>query len=431
VANPIIEELEKIGNVVGEYQKSNDERLKAFEKGNDGRAKELDVKLARMDEALDKAQAKIKALEAEEAQKQARIEMLEALSERPKGTAEERNRAEYNVKFNEAFRKGFQDMAANTALKELMQKDVSLATTAGGFALPKDIGMQVEKLILKFSDIVNAVKLIQVGTSDYQELVSYNQGGFSGWVAETGSRSATTTPTLRSQKPTWGELYAYPQVTEWSLQDIQFDVNQWLVENIAEQFAVDLATAVFNGNGSSKPTGMTNSAPTAADDYASPMRAAAVYEYHFVAAESAAQSSPITAWKGDALIGLQYLLRPGYRQNAQFAMNSITQAYVRKLKTTTNEYIWQPSFQAGQPDMLLGKPILTWEDLGNPTTANALPVAYGDFRRAYLMTYRTELMTNIDNGITTPGYIKFYVRRRYGGMVLNNDAVKFLKVSAS
>jgi len=79
---------------------------------------------------------------------------------------------------------------------------------------------------------------------------------------------------------------------------------------------------------------------------------------------------------------------------------------------------------------LMGFPIGTWEDLGSATSANALPVAFGDFKRAYLMTYRNELAIDSE-GITTPGYVKFWVRRRYGGIPKNNDAVKFLKVSAS
>jgi predicted phage gp36 major capsid-like protein len=30
--------------------------------------------------------------------------------------------------------------------------------------------------------------------------------------------------------------------------------------------------------------------------------------------------------------------------------------------------------------------------------------------------------------VTNPGYTRFYVRRREGGIVLNNNAAKFLKV---
>ena len=57
----------------------------------------------------------------------------------------------------------------------------------------------------------------------------------------------------------------------------------------------------------------------------------------------------------------------------------------------------------------------------------ALPVAFGDFRSAYTLCDRTPLRITVDP-YTSVGYIKYYVRRRVGGIVSNNDAVKFLKL---
>ena len=421
MANPILEAVDQIGTTVSEFQKTNDERLAALSKGLDGTAREIDHKLEKIEKDLDSAINAKKVAESELEKQRARIEMLEALAERPRGTPEEVARKEYADTFFKGLRQGFQDQGLNTKLRELSQKDVTIGTNAGGgFALPKEIGSTVDALLLKLSAIVSNVKNIRVGTSDYQELVSIH-GGTSGWVAETGSRSATGTPNLRSQKPTWGELYAYPQVSEWSIQDIQFNVADWLTADVAEGMSQALATAIWSGNGSARPTGMTNGAPVATDDHASPLRAAAVYEYIPLT------SSPQLLGT-DNIIDLVYQLNPRYRGNAKFAMNTVTQGYVRKLKDTNGQYLWQPSLQVNQPDRLLGYEVFTWEDMGNPTTGDALPVAFGDFSRAYLLTSRTELMIQSES-ITNPGYVRFYVRRRYGGIPLNNDAVKFLKVS--
>ena len=105
------------------------------------------------------------------------------------------------------------------------------------------------ELILAKSDIMNEIKMVQVGTSDYQELITLH-GGTSGWVAETGTRSETGTPLLRNCKPTWGELYAYPRISEHSAQDIFFNVENWLMEDISDGMAVALSTAVHSGDGS-------------------------------------------------------------------------------------------------------------------------------------------------------------------------------------
>jgi HK97 family phage major capsid protein len=62
---------------------------------------------------------------------------------------------------------------------------------------------------------------------------------------------------------------------------------------------------------------------------------------------------------------------------------------------------------------------------------NAHPIASGNFARGYLLVDRVGLRITVDNNITTPGRIKYFIRRREGGMVLNNDAIKFLKASTA
>jgi HK97 family phage major capsid protein len=424
MANAILEEMQKLGETVTQFQQTNDERLEAIEKGNDGLARELDEKLTKMGKDWDLAQAKIKSLETDLEKERARVEIVEALLERPNKSPQEKAVEEYNQLFHSAIRKQFKDQSINQKLRDMEEKDVVIGTgSAGGFALPKQIGDTIDALLLKLSDVVANVRNIQVGTSDYQELVSVH-GGNSAWVGETGTRNATDTPFLRNRKPTWGELYAYPKISEWALQDIQFNAADWIVNDVAEGMAQNLSAAVWNGDASDKPTGIINTAPVTTDDHASPLRNASAFEYIPLT-----HSSPI-ALTADDLIDLVYLLNPRYRSMAKFAMNTVTQGVVRKMKDSNGQYLWQPSLQAGQPDRLLGYEVFTWEDMANPTTGNGFPVAFGDFTKGYLLTRRVELRVD-QEGITQPGYVKFYVRRRWGGIPLNNDALKLIKVAAT
>lgn len=427
MSNPIVEKIEEIGSTVVEYQKTNDERIEALKKNQDGRVRELEHKLDKMDEGLNEAIAAKKAAEREIEEQKHRIELLEAVYSQPRGTPQEQFEKQYCDLFLKSLRSRFEDADAINQMRECVKqaqnrKDIVLGTNAsGGFALPKVIGAAIEELVLRQSEIVANVKNVSVGTSDYQELVSIF-GGTSGWVAETGSRAATGTPNLRSQKPTWGELYAYPQISEWALQDIQFDAQSWLVNDVAEGMAKELSTVIYSGNGSNKPTGMTNTTPVTTADTASPMRAAAAYQY--VGLQSPA--SPVVL-NTDSIINLVYTLNPRYRSNAKFAMNTVTQGTVRRLADSNGQYLWQPSLQLGQPERLLGYEIFTWEDMASPA-ADAFCVAFGDFRRGYLLVNRMELAITPDQ-VTNPGYVRFYVRRRYGGIPLNNDAIKFLRQS--
>ena len=77
-------------------------------------------------------------------------------------------------------------------------------------------------------------------------------------------------------------------------------------------------------------------------------------------------------------------------------MNSTTTGAVRKLKDTTNQYLWAPGLQAGQPNSLLGYNVETWEQMPDIGTNN-FPVAFGDFRRGYVLVDRVGLRITRDN----------------------------------
>lgn len=417
--------IDKIGEAHEEFKKVNDQRLEALKSGNEAKAAELNVKLEKIEKDLSGLTALKKTIETEMELQRDRIEELESRAKSPGKTAAAKRQDEYKATFLDWVRNKGQSPVHEQKLHDLSRamreaKDVTIGTgSAGGFGVPEEISREIERLELKFSPVRRLVKVVQVGSNDYKELISL-RGATSGWVGETGARPATNTPTLREVTPTFGELYAYPQASEWSLDDIFFNVEQWLAEEVAQEFAQEEGTAVISGNGTNKPTGMLNTAPVATDDFASPLRAAAAYE--FVA--SAASPDAILP---DSLIDLTYTLNSMYRSQATFTMNSTTTGAIRKLKDTQNQYLWAPGLATGQPDRLLGYPVETWEQMED-VGANKHPVAFGNFRRGYVLADRVGLRATRDN-VTNIGFVRFYIRRREGGIVLNNDAIKFLKTT--
>jgi len=422
--------IDKIGTAYEAYKETNDKRIAALEKGNKSEVAELEVKLGKIDKDIVKFDGLKTSLEREIEFQRNRLELLEARASNPKKTATDVLNDEYKSAFNGWIRSKGQDygyaqkMDSLAAKARLEHKDITIGTpSAGGYAVPEEISRTIEQLELKFSPVRRLVKVVQVGTSDYKELVSL-RGASSGWVGETGSRVATDTPTLREVVPTHGELYAYPQVSEWSLDDIFFNVESWLTDEVAQEFALQEGAAVISGNGSSKPTGMLNTTPVLTADFASPLRAAAAYQY--IVSDTDADDSPASPGiRADTLIDTVYALNSAYRSEAQWIMNSLTTASVRKLKDTTGQYHWQPGLQVGQPAMLLGYPVETWEQMSD-IAANNFPIGFGAWRRAYLLVDRVGLRITRDN-VTNIGFVRFYVRRREGGIVLNNDAAKFIR----
>ena len=425
MSKEILAAIEKSGQAFEEFKATNDKRLEELKKGNESRATELEQKLSKVEGDLSSATKEKKRLETEIEVQRERIEELEARAKTPGKTVEQKLRAEYSDTFVKFMRSGAMDQELGVKLRSLErqmleEKDVTIGTgSAGGFAVPEEIARDVEIQEKLFSPVRQDVKVVKIGTSDYKELVNL-RGTTGGWVGETGSRTATATSTLREVAPTQGELYAYPQASEWSLDDMFFDVQNWLVNEIAETFAVEEATAVVSGNGTTKPTGMLNTTPANVDDFASPLRAAAVYQF----IPSLASPDAILP---DTLIDLVYKLNSRYRSGAKFIFNSTVAASIRKLKDTTNQYLWQPGMQMGEPDRLLGYPTSIWEQMAN-VGANAFPVGFGNWKRAYVLVDRVGMRITRDE-VTTPGYVKFYVRRREGGIVLNNNAAKFLRTT--
>lgn len=428
MSNPIVEAIDKVNQAFDEYKKVNDERLDAETKGLTAKAKELGEKLEKIEADIATAEKAKKEAERKQAIIDERLGILESQNDRPGTTAEEKAQDEYKTAFLRAFRSRFQDDDARNAMQKARQKlndmkSVNLGTAIdGGHGLPEEISRSIDKLALRMSDVLPEVGMIQVGSSDYKELITINSTG-AAWSAEAGTRSEQVTPNLRQIAPTWGELYSYLFATSWAVEDTFFDVENWLINTTAEQFAKTLDAAVWSGDGSSKPTGLTNTAPVTTADTDSPLRAAAALQY--IPTDSASPQ----AMGFDDIYDLLYSLNRAYRPNAKFFANTVTQGEARKLKDTTGQYLWQPSNQAGQPAMLAGFPVVTWEDMANSSTADGFYLGFGDLRKAYTLCYRRELAVSIDNNITTPGTIKYYIRRRFGGIVAVNDAMKLLKLA--
>ena len=413
-----------------EYKKTNDLRLEALKKGDDAEAKQLGEKLGRIEADVSKFSSIKVDLEREMEFQKDRIEALEARASNPKKTAADRLNDEYNETFVGWVRAKGQNAHLEAKLGDLSRKAaagvdgkaITIGTpAAGGFAVPENISRDIERLELKLSPVRRLVKVVQVGTSDYKELVSL-RGAASGWVGKSTARPETATPTLREVTPTHGELYAYPQVSEWSLDDVFFNVETWLSEEVAQEFALQEGSAVISGNGTNKPTGLLNTPPVLTVDFNNPLRAAAAFQY--IPSDTGTSPAPVGI-VDNALVDTVYTLNSEYGAGAAWIMNSVTTGAVRKLKNADGTYHWQPGLQAGQPNTLLGYPVETWEQMPD-IALNAFPIGFGNWRRAYVLADRVGMRITRDN-VTNIGHVRFYVRRREGGIVLNNDAAKFVR----
>ena len=101
---------------------------------------------------------------------------------------------------------------------------------------------------------------------------------------------------------------------------------------------------------------------------------------------------------------------------------------MRKLKSTAGEYLWTTRIAPGQPNPLLGYPVITAEQMPDLAT-NSLSVAFGNFKKAYTIVRRLGVRFLLDPYTSKPN-VRLYTYTRVGGAVNNFEAVKLLKFSA-
>ncbi len=291
----------------------------------------------------------------------------------------------------------------------------------GGFALPREIDATIDATLKAISPIRSIANVVQVGSSGYRKLVTQN-GVASGWAAETGARPETTTPVFNEIVPNFGDLFANPAASQAMLDDAAFDVEAWLASEIATEFAKAEGTAFVGGNGTNRPKGFLTYTTAAQTDLTRPF--GTIQHVPTGVAGGWPASNPV-----DVLVTLMHMLRAPYRQGAVWVMNSNTLSAIRRFKTSDGAFIWQPSIASGQPDTLLGYPVVEAEDMPDVATGS-LSVAFGNFKAGYLIAERGETAI-LRDPFTNKPYVHFYATKRLGGCVANSEAIKLLKFAVS
>ena len=211
-----------------------------------------------------------------------------------------------------------------------------------------------------------------------------------------------------------------PAATATLLEDSAVNIDEWLAGEVDQVFAEQEGLAFVSGDGVNKPKGFLS--------YTNVAQASWSWGNIGTIASGAAGAFPASN-PSDVLIDLVYALKAGYRQNGVFVMNRKTQAEVRKFKDSAGNYLWQPPVQANGHATLMTFPLIEAEDMPN-IAANSYSVAFGDFRRGYLIVDRQGVRVLRDPFSAKP-YVLFYTTKRVGGGVQDFDAIKLLKFAAS
>ena len=395
--------IQDLGQTFNEFKKVNDERLEQIEKGESSAYNE--EKLAKLEAKLDsfeEVNQKLTLAEQNAEQIKEQVSKIETMVTRPDSGFESKQVDEYLNAFDRYCRKGLDGLQPDEKKALTVSND-----STGGYLAPPEYVRELLKTITEISPIRTIARVRSTGARSIQ--IPKRDGQFSAqWVSESGTRSETTGYSVGLEELPAHEMYALVDISEQDLEDTVFDLEAEMQSEFAEQFAKAEGTAFVSGDSVGKPHGFM--------------------DHSGVGHVNSGTADAVTA---DGLISLVHNIKSDYTRNGTFVFNRATLASIRKLKDTAGQYVFQTGMMLGgnMVNTILGHPYVEATDMPSEA-ANAFPVAFGDFRRAYMIVDRVNLAVLRDPFTqATTGNVRYIARKRVGGQVVQKEAINKLKCS--
>jgi HK97 family phage major capsid protein/HK97 family phage prohead protease len=342
--------------------------------------------------------AEVLELRSQVAELRSTVEELEVRSQRPGRQTEQPS--EERAAFGTYLRFG------NGAPAEQIRALTVSSDPNGGYLAPAEMSTEFLRDLVEFSPVrsVASVRSTSAPSVSYPKRTS---GTNAKWKGETQAQEESTISFGQAEIPVH-EINTYVDISNQLLADSAGQAEAEVRMALAEDFGKKEGAAFVNGDGVLSPKGFMSETSIA----------------HTL-------NGHATNLSAEALITLMYAQPASYRSTGVWAMNGTTLGIARKLKDPgTGSFLWQPSFQAGQPETLLGRPVIEMVDM--PDVADgAFPIAYGDFQ-AYRIVDRVGLSVLVNPYLlATNGVTRIHATRRVGGGVLQAARFRKLKMATS
>jgi HK97 family phage major capsid protein len=275
------------------------------------------------------------------------------------------------------------------------------SSTEGGNIVPTELDAAIVEYLQDFNEFRGLVNVEQAGSD--RDIPIETTLGAAAWTAEEAdyndSDAAFGKISLTAHK-----LTRIITISEELAQDSIFDLMIYLARNFGKCFGLAEEAAIVAGNNSGKPNGFNTAAGTGV---------------------TVAGTTAITAAE---LIDFYHSVTAPYRRGATFVMADGTAAAIRKLVDGNGQFIWQPGLQAGQPDMLLGKPVVTSASMPAMTTGLDA-ISFGDLSAYTLMERGGRQVQVLKELYAAKGQIGYRMFARMDGDLIDTNAVKNLTMA--
>ena len=393
--------IEDQGRAWDAFKNANDERLKAIESKGYAPA-DLTEKVAKINADLADIGKQMTEIE----KKASRPRAGDKQDETPE-------QAEYRKAFGAYIRTGEGD---SHSLKQAGRKAMnSTSDPDGGYLILPEMDMAIDRVVGTIGAMARLADTITIGTQRWQKLVK-TSGMAMTRVANGGTAGETTEPRYSQVEIEVFPAEVEPWVHNETLADSRINLEADLAEEAAIGFAEGANAEFITGNGVGKARGIT-----AYNNVAN-----ASYAWGSVGYIRSGKSGAfMSVAPSDRVINLQHALKAQYRPGAVWLTNDSTLAVMRQMKDGSGSYyLWQPDPAAAFGGRFLGSPVEV-DDNMPALAAASYSLAYGNFKRAYKIVNRAGT-TLIRDNLTTKGQTKYNFRRRFGGGIVNFEAVKLM-----
>lgn len=296
---------------------------------------------------------------------------------------------EYRKAMLDAFRSNFKRVS--NVLQEGVDAD-------GGYLVPEEYDRRLIDTLTE-ENIMRRLATIITTSGEHKINIAATKPAAS-WIEEGGALTfgdATFSQILLDAH----KLHVAIKVTEELLYDNAFNLEGYILDQFGKALGNAEEDAFLNGDGTGKPLGL------------------------FAATGGGTVAGTLTAAiKSDDMLDLVYALKRPYRKKASFIMNDKTLSSLRKLKDNNGAYIWQPSYQAGEPDRVLGYAVHT------SAYAPEDAIAFGDYKYYNIGDRGTRSFSELRELFAGNGMIGYVAKERVDGKLILPEAVQILKLKA-
>ncbi len=284
-------------------------------------------------------------------------------------------------------------------------------TTAGGFLVPQSFSDRLEVALKYYSGVMENAEVIETDSGADMPWPTVND------TTQVGAILAENA-TISAQDVTFASVtlkaYMYTSkliaVSLQLMQDSFFNMENLIADIAGERLGRIFNTHFTTGTGSGQPNGIVTAA----------------------ASGKVGTTGQTTSVIYDDLIDLSHSIDPAYRRGSKWMANDSSIKVVRKLKDSQNRPLWEPSVQAGQPDTLLGYPVVTNNDVA-AMAANAKSILFGALNKYKVRRVRGMTLMRLNERYADALQVGFFAFARVDGNLIDagTNPVKYYQNSAT